>query len=95
MRSPRARVASMPSWPLGQEQESAYRAQVLPPTLPCVAIEAGVSLGWRPYFDGIRDVLGVDRYSASAPGETVLCEYGFSVDNLWQRVNDLLSQRRV
>ncbi len=91
----RTRVVSMPSWQLWQEQPPAYRAQVLPPGQPCFAIEAGVTLGWRPYFDGVVDVLGIDQFGASAPGETVMHEYGFSVDNLCQRVRDVVSRRRV
>ena len=57
-----------------------------------LAIEAGVSLGWRPYVGPGIEVIGVDRFGASAPGEIVMREYGFSVDHVIQRALDLVKQ---
>ena len=57
----------------------------MPPDVPLLAIEAGVSLGWRPYIGPGIATIGVDRFGASAPGETVMREYGFSVDQVTQR----------
>jgi transketolase len=79
----RARVVSMPSWELFDEQPQEYRDQVLPPTLTArLSIEAGATQGWHRYVGTRGDVLGIDRFGASAPGERVLREYGFSVENV-------------
>jgi transketolase len=50
-----------------------------------LAVEAGASQGWRRYVGDRDDVLGVDRYGASAPGNLVMREYGFTVDNVCRR----------
>ncbi len=81
----RARVVSLPSWHLFASQPIEYRESVLPPEVPMLAIEAGVSLGWRPYVGPGIEVIGVDRFGASAPGEIVMREYGFSVEHVTQR----------
>jgi transketolase len=86
----RARVVSLPCWNLFDAQPSEYRQAVLPPEIPMLAIEAGVSLGWRPYVGPGIAVIGVDRFGASAPGEIVLREYGISVDHVTQRALDLV-----
>jgi transketolase len=79
----RARVVSMPSWELFDQQPQEYRDQVLPPALTArLAIEAGATQGWHRYVGTHGDVLGIDRFGASAPGERVLREYGFSVENV-------------
>jgi transketolase len=78
----KARVVSLPSWHLFRVQSDEYREEVLPPDVPMLAIEAGVSLGWKPYVGPQIAVIGVDRFGASAPGETVMREYGFTVENV-------------
>ena len=79
----RVRVVSLPSWELFDEQPLEYRDSVLPPHVRArLAIEAGVSLGWGRYTGDAGDVLGVERFGASAPGEVVLREYGFTVENV-------------
>jgi transketolase len=81
-----ARLVSMPSWELFDAQPQDYRDSVLPPTLTArLAVEAGSTQGWRRYVGDRGDVLGVDRFGASAPGEVLLREYGFSVDNVCKR----------
>jgi transketolase len=57
---------------------------MLPEGVPLLAIEAGVTLGWDSYLGLPMSVLGVDRFGASAPGEIVMREYGFSVENVWR-----------
>jgi transketolase len=57
-----------------------------------LAIEAGTSLGWRPYVGPQIAVVGVDRFGASAPGKLVMEKYGFSVDNVVARVHELLGK---
>lgn len=87
----RARVVSLPSWSLFKDQPQAYRTQVLPEGIPLLAIEAGVTLGWDSYVGPAMAVLGVDRFGASAPGEVVMHEYGFTVETVCRKVRALLS----
>ncbi len=77
-----ARVVSMPSWELFDEQPPEYRAEVLPPRVPKLAIEAGATLGWCKYVGENGSAIGVDRFGASAPGKVVLEKLGFNVDNV-------------
>jgi transketolase len=85
------RVVSMPSWELFEEQDAAYRDQVLPPAVSArLAVEAGVSLGWRRWVGDRGDTVTLDRYGASAPGERVLKELGFSVENVVAKAKALL-----
>ncbi len=90
----RARVVSLPCWNLFDAQPIEYREAVLPPDVPMLAIEAGVSLGWRPYVGPGIAVIGVDRFGASAPGSVVMNEYGFSVEHVTQRALDLVKQSK-
>lgn len=85
------RVVSMPSWELFDQQPQSYRDQVLPPALGArLAIEAGATIGWHRYVGDRGDVLGIDTYGASAPGEVVMEKYGFSVGNVVERATALL-----
>ncbi|MGE5667386.1 MAG: transketolase [Betaproteobacteria bacterium] len=82
-----ARVVSMPSWELFDAQPAEYRDAVLPPPIGArLVVEAGASQGWHRYTGDRGDVLGVDRFGASAPGDVVLREYGFTVDSVCKRV---------
>lgn len=81
----RARVVSLPCWNLFDAQPLEYREAILPPEVPMLAIEAGTPLGWRPYVGPGIEVIGVDRFGASAPGNVVMSEYGFSVDHVTQQ----------
>jgi len=56
-----------------------------------LAVEAGATQGWHRYVGDAGDVIGIDGFGASAPGETVLREYGFTVDNVYARARALLS----
>jgi transketolase len=85
------RLVSMPSWELFEDESRAYRDSVLPPTVTArLAVEAGASQGWCRYTGDRGDILAVDRFGASAPGEAVLREYGFTVDNVCARARALL-----
>jgi transketolase len=83
----RARVVSMPSWELFEAQDDAYRDGVLPPGLPSVAVEAGVSQGWERWVDR---VVAIDRFGASAPGEEVLEHLGITPQNTAGVARELL-----
>ncbi|HTR03460.1 MAG TPA: transketolase [Thermoanaerobaculia bacterium] len=77
------RVVSMPCWEFFDKQPRAYRDDVLPPAVRArISIEAGVTLGWQKYVGDGGGSIGVDRYGASAPGEVVLREYGFTADHV-------------
>ena len=86
------RVVSLPSWNLFAEQSAAYREQIFPHGIPIVVVEAGVSLGWKPYVGTGVEVVGVDRFGASAPGEVVMNEYGFTVEDICNRVLHVLNK---
>ncbi len=86
----KARVVSLPCWSLVKEQPEPYRSQVLPEGVPVLAMEAGVTLGWDSYIGPPMPVLGVDRFGASAPGEVVMREYGFTAEHVCQKVRALL-----
>ena len=85
------RIVSMPSWELFEAQPPEYRDTVLPPAVGArLAVEAGVSQGWHRYVGSRGDVLAVDCFGASAPGDVMLREYGFTVDNVCRRALALL-----
>ncbi len=89
------RVVSLPSWNLFMEQMENYRSEVLPEDVPWLAIEAGVSLGWNSYLGPKNiEVIGIDHFGASAPGETVMREFGFSVENICQKARQFVQDRR-
>lgn len=79
----RARVVSLPSWELFDEQPAEYRATVLgAPRLPRLAVEAGIAQGWRAYLGERGAMISLDQYGASAPGGELLKRYGFTVENI-------------
>ena len=81
-----ARVVSMPSWGIFDAQSQEYRDQVLPPSVGArLAVEAGASQGWHRYVGDRGDVLGLDHFGASAPGDVLMREHGFTVDNVCAR----------
>jgi transketolase len=86
------RVVSMPSWELYERQSVDYQLHVLPPEVPKVAIEAGVTLGWSKYVGSRGDVIGLNRFGASAKGDIVYSELGFNVENVVSRVMKLLDK---
>jgi transketolase len=90
------RLVSMPSWELFEAQSQEYRDSVLPPSVHArLAVEAGATQGWHRYVGDRGDVIGVDRFGASAPGPVVMREYGFSVENVCQRALALLEREHV
>jgi len=86
----RARVVSFPSWKIFEEQTAEYKASVLPAGVPRLAVEAGSTLGWWKYAGLDGDVIGLDRFGASAPGPTVMKELGFSAENVAARAKKLV-----
>jgi transketolase len=85
------RVVSMPSWEIFAHQSQALRDRVLPPAVTArLSIEAGVSFGWQRWVGNDGGSIAVDRFGASAPGEVVLKELGFNIDNVVLKAKALL-----
>jgi transketolase len=85
------RVVSMPCIELFEAQTQEYRDGVLPPeTTARLAVEPGASMSWWKWVGSGGDVLGIDRFGASAPGTKVLEELGFTVENIAARAGALL-----
>ncbi len=85
------RVVSMPCMELFEAQSAEYRDTVLPPAVTArLAVEPGASMSWWKWVGSGGDVLGIDRFGASAPGARVLEELGFSVENIVARARALL-----
>jgi transketolase len=87
-----ARVVSMPSWEIFDEQSAEYKASVLPAGVPKLAVEAGSPLGWWKYVGLDGDVIGLDRFGASAPGPKVLTELGFNTENVVAKAKALVKK---
>jgi transketolase len=86
-----ARVVSMPSWELFEKQDAAYKEKVFPVAIrKRLAVEAGSSLGWHKYVTDEGDVIGIDKFGESAPGEVVMREYGVTVENIVNKTLALL-----
>ncbi len=84
-----ARVVSMPSWERFEAAGAAHRETVLPPGVPVLAVEAGVTQGWGRYAD---DAVGIDRFGASAPGPVVYERMGFTAAAVAARARRLLGR---
>jgi transketolase len=76
------RIISMPSWKIFEEQSEEYKASIFPDHLPKLAVEAGSPLGWWKYVGRHGDVIGLNRFGASAPGTLALEKLGFGADNI-------------
>ena len=84
------RVVSLPSFDLFEAQPKAYRDSVLPPSVTKrVAVEAGVSFGWDRYIGAGGKFVGIDHFGASAPGNVLAKEFGFTVDNVYNVAKSL------
>jgi transketolase len=89
----RSRVVNMAAWELFEEQDDGYRESVLPAA--CVrrlSVEAATTFGWERYVGPGGASIGIDRFGRSAPGGTVLKNYGFTIDNVYARARELLAK---
>lgn len=85
-------VVSMPSWDRFEKQDKAYKQSVIPPTVKKrLAIEMGSSLGWDRYTGDEGDILAIDRFGASAPGQRIMEEFGFTPNNVVAKVKKLIN----
>jgi transketolase len=88
------RVVSMPCMELFEAQSASYRDSVIPRDVPArLAVEAGVSMSWWKWVGDHGDVLGIDRFGASAPGTSVLKELGFTAESIAKRALALLEEQ--
>jgi len=82
-------VVSMPSWELFERQTQAYRDEVLPPDCRRrLAIEAGVSFGWRKYIGDAGRTLCMDHFGASAPYKVLAEKFGFTAAHIVEIVQN-------
>ena len=82
------RVVSMPCWELFEAREQSERDAVLPPGVPTLAVEAATSFGWDRYADA---TVTLDHFGASAPGDVVLREFGFTAEHVAEQAQALLA----
>jgi transketolase len=85
----RARVVSMPSWELFALQPDSYHDAVLPPGVRRLAVEAASPFGWERWADA---TVSIDHFGASAPGDEVLANFGFTPDNVAARARELIGR---
>jgi transketolase len=88
----KARVVSMPSWKIFEEQADEYKASIFPDNVPKLAVEAGASLGWWKYVGKDGGVIGVDKFGASAPGKINFEHYGFTVENVVAQAKKIIAK---
>ncbi|AQX54192.1 transketolase [Priestia flexa] len=85
-------VVSMPSWDRFEKQSAEYKESVIPKSVKKrLGIEMASTLGWERYVGDEGQVLGINHFGASAPGETIMKEFGFTVDNVVARVKSMLN----
>ena len=87
----KVRVVSMPSWELFEQQDAAYRDEVLPPSVSArVSVEAGITMGWGRWVGSNGASVGIDRFGASAPAEELFKQFGFTAENVAAHVRTQL-----
>jgi transketolase len=91
----KARVISMPSWELFEQQSREYRDQVLPPSVTArVAIEQASTFGWAQYVGSAGAVIGMTSFGASAPLKVLQKEFGFTADHVVTVAKEQLKKAR-
>jgi transketolase len=87
------RVVSMPCWELFESQSAEYRDEVLPPEVKArLSVEPGVALGWAKWVGDRGSSISIEHFGASAPGNTVLEQFGYNLDNVVARASALLER---
>ena len=87
-----AKVVSMPSFRIYDEQTAAYKAELLPEGVPKISLEAGATLGWYKYIGTNGVAIGIDRFGASAPGPIAMEKLGISVANVVEHAKKLVKK---
>lgn len=94
--NPRVRVVSMPSWEIFRAQPKDYRDSVLPPHVKTrLAVEAGATQGWQEWVGDTGVVIGINSFGASAKPEDNFLHYGFSVENIVEKAEELLYRKEL
>jgi transketolase len=89
----RVRVVSLPSWELFAAQPESYRDAVLPPDVRArVSVEAATSFGWHRWLGDAGEAVSLDHFGASAPGERLFEEFGFTAAHVADTVRRVLSR---
>lgn len=92
----KVRVVSFPSWELFEMQSGKYKNTVLPPNVKKrISIEAGASQGWQKYVGDEGVSISLESFGASAPVETLLEKFGFTVENILEHANKILSEKNI
>ena len=87
------RVVNMPSWELFEKTPKEYQDHVLLTDVTVrIAVEAGIPQGWERYVGNSGDIIGITSFGASAPGDTVMKQFGFTPENIVQKAMDLLKR---
>ena len=84
-----ARVVSMPSWELFEDQRPEYREDVLPADVPKISVEAATTFGWSRWVDAS---IGIDSFGASGPGAKVLAHFGITPEAVAARVAEIVAE---
>jgi transketolase len=87
-----ARVVSMPSFRIYDEQPDEYKAALLPEGVPKISVEAGATMGWWKYVGHNGAVIGIDRFGASAPGKIALDKLGINVGHVVEKAKKLVKK---
>jgi transketolase len=91
-----ARVVSMPSWELFEQQDRRYRDDILPPSITTrVAVEAGAVIGWDRYAGPDGAIIGMHSFGESAPGTDVMRKFGFVADKVLQAAKDQIAKSEI
>jgi transketolase len=91
-----ARVVSMPSWELFEQQDERYRAEVLPPNLKArVTVEMGAVIGWDRYAGATGAIIGMHSFGGSAPGAGLLQKFGFVTDKVLQAAKNQIAMNKI
>jgi transketolase len=91
----KARVVSMPSWELFEQQDQAYRDQVLPPAVTArVAVEQASTFGWAHYVGPTGAIIGMTTFGASAPLKVLQKEFGFTKERVIEAAMQQVRQAR-
>ncbi len=90
----KARLVSLPSWELFQAEPESYRESVLPAAVRArVSVEAAATLGWSRFVGDRGVAIGLDRFGASAPGERLMQEMGFTAERVYEAVKSVTGKR--
>ena len=90
-----ARVVSMPSWELFEQQDQAYRDRILPPDIAArVSVEMGSVIGWDRYVGGTGAKVGMHTFGSSAPLKDLLAKFGFTAEKVLAAARDQIEMRK-